>query len=78
MPFLPPGHVPNPGIEPQSLVSPTLQVDALLLEPFFFFKFFPEHDCKEERYSHPGRVKMGLQRGRMQGQEQLLGVWGCV
>ena len=30
LPFLPPGDLPNPGIEPR---SPTLQADSLLSEP---------------------------------------------
>ena len=31
MPFPPPGHLPDPGIEPASLVSPVLQADPLPL-----------------------------------------------
>ena len=31
LPFPPPGHLPNPGIEPRS--SPTLQADSLPSEP---------------------------------------------
>ena len=31
--FLTPGDLPNPGIEPTSPVSPTLQMDSLQLEP---------------------------------------------
>ena len=33
LPFLPPGHVPNPGIEPAFLSSPALQADSLSTEP---------------------------------------------
>ena len=29
--FPPPGDIPNPGVEPVSPESPTLQVDSLLL-----------------------------------------------
>ena len=29
LPFPPPGHLPNPGIEPTSPVSPALQADSL-------------------------------------------------
>ena len=31
LPFPPPGDLPDPGIEPESPVSPALQVDSLLL-----------------------------------------------
>ena len=31
--FLPPGELPNPGIEPKSLMSPALQVGSLPLVP---------------------------------------------
>ena len=31
--FPPPGDLPNPGIEPESPVSPALQVDSLPTEP---------------------------------------------
>ena len=30
LPFCPPGHLPDPGIEPLSPASPALQADALL------------------------------------------------
>ena len=33
MPFSTPGDLPDPGIEPVSLVSPALQVDSLPDEP---------------------------------------------
>ena len=33
-PFLPPGNIPNPGIEPASPESPALQADSLPLEPW--------------------------------------------
>ena len=33
LPFLPPGDLPNSGIEPRSPVSPALQVDSLPTEP---------------------------------------------
>ena len=33
LPFPPPGDLPDPGIEPTSLVSPALQVGSLPLEP---------------------------------------------
>ena len=33
LPFLPPGDLPDPGIEPASAVSPALQVDSLPTEP---------------------------------------------
>ena len=33
LPFLPPGDLPNPGIEPTSLVSPALQVECHLGSP---------------------------------------------
>ena len=33
MPFLSSGYVPDPGIEPTSPVSPTLQEDSLPTEP---------------------------------------------
>ena len=33
LPFLPPGDLPHPGIEPASPVSPALQVDSLPSEP---------------------------------------------
>ena len=33
LPFPPPGDLSDPGIEPMSPVSPTLQADSLLLEP---------------------------------------------
>ena len=39
LPFLSPGGLPNPGIEPR---SPTLQVDSLTVEP----------PGKKERYTH--------------------------
>ena len=32
LPFLPPGDLPGPGIEPPSPVSPTLQADSLPAE----------------------------------------------
>jgi len=31
LPFRSPGDLPNPGIEPESTVSPALQMDSLLL-----------------------------------------------
>ena len=31
LPFPPPGDLPNPGIEPESPVSPALEVDSLPL-----------------------------------------------
>jgi len=33
LPLLPPGYLPDPGTEPESLVSPALQVNSLPLEP---------------------------------------------
>ena len=33
LPFLSPGHLPNPGIEPESPVSTALQADSLAAEP---------------------------------------------
>ena len=33
LPFLPPGDLPDPGIEPVSPVSPAWQVDSLPTEP---------------------------------------------
>ena len=33
LPFSPPGDLPNPGIEPMSLMSSALQVGSLPLEP---------------------------------------------
>ena len=33
LPFPPPGNLPDPGIEPTSPVSPTLQVNSLPTEP---------------------------------------------
>ena len=33
LPFSPPGDIPNPGIEPMSLMSSALQVGSLPLEP---------------------------------------------
>ena len=33
LPFPPPGHLPHPGIEPASLVSPVLAGDSLPTEP---------------------------------------------
>ena len=33
LPFPSPGDLPNPGIEPKSLISPALQVDSLPLAP---------------------------------------------
>ena len=33
MPFSSPGYLPNPGIEPASSASPTLQADSLPAEP---------------------------------------------
>ena len=33
LPFPPPGDLSDPGIEPMSPVSPTLQADSSLLEP---------------------------------------------
>ena len=32
LPFPPPGDLPNPGIEPESRVSPALQADSLPAE----------------------------------------------
>ena len=34
LPFPPPGDLPNPGIKSTSPVSPALQVDSLLTEPW--------------------------------------------
>ena len=33
LPAPPPGDLPNPGIEPESPVSPALQADSLPIEP---------------------------------------------
>ena len=33
LPFSSPGNLPDPGIEPMSLVSPALQVDSIPLAP---------------------------------------------
>ena len=33
LPCPPPGDLPNPGIEPESLISPALQEGSLLLAP---------------------------------------------
>ena len=33
LPFSPPGDLPEPGIEPESPVSPALQADSLPAEP---------------------------------------------
>ena len=33
LPFLSPGHLPNPGIEPESPVFTALQADSLATEP---------------------------------------------
>ena len=55
LPFLPPGDLSDPGIEPVSLVSPPLQADSLSLSHwealylisvflfFFYFYFFEQH-----------------------------------
>ena len=41
-PFLPPGDLPDPGIEPASPVSPVLQVDSLpLYQDYLVGKGFP-------------------------------------
>ena len=42
-PFPPPGHLPDSGIEPGSLVSLTLQVDSLPQAP-------PERVCGKKMY----------------------------
>ena len=34
LPFSPPGHLPDPGIESTSPMSPALQADSLPVEPF--------------------------------------------
>ena len=34
LPFPPSGELPDPGIEPMSLVSPALQADSLPIEPW--------------------------------------------
>ena len=34
LPFSPPGHLPDPGIESTSPLSPALQADSLPVEPF--------------------------------------------
>ena len=33
LPFIPPGDLPDPGIEPESHQSPSLQADSLPLAP---------------------------------------------
>ena len=33
LPHPPPGHLPNPGMEPKSLMSPAWQAGSLLLAP---------------------------------------------
>ena len=37
VPFHSPGDLPDPEIEPKSPVSPELQADSLLAEPFCFY-----------------------------------------
>ena len=50
LPFLSPGALPNPGIEPASRMSPELQVDSLLAESSG--KGIPDgSDSKESAYN---------------------------
>ena len=44
LPFSPPGHLPDPGIEPTSLLSPALQADSLPTESLGKPLFKPEGD----------------------------------
>ena len=45
--FPPPGELPNPGIKPESPVSPALQVDSLSTEPLGK----PQIDLKKKKSS---------------------------
>ena len=47
LPFPSPGDLPNPGIEPMSLVSPTLQADSFknLQESLLFEKHNQSNKC---------------------------------
>ena len=40
LPFPIPGHLPDPGIEPKTFVSPVLQVDSLPLELLLLLHLF--------------------------------------
>ena len=40
LPFPPPGDIPNPATEPVSPVSPTLQVDSMVVVNLSFFSLF--------------------------------------
>ena len=59
LPFSPPGDLPDPGIEPESLASPALQVDSLLLShqagPYSLGEDvkFRKTCCKLCHVSHP-------------------------
>ena len=48
MPFPPPGDLPDPGIEPESPVSPHWQVDSLPLSPWKAFS-----GCSSAHHMHP-------------------------
>ena len=63
LPFPSPGHLPNPGIEPMSPVSPVLQADSLPAEPLGIIKHrkfnhytrllsYVQFICKCSRVSH--------------------------
>ena len=62
MPFLPPGDLPNPGIEH---ASPTLQLDSSPTELFFFFstELLSKHGEQMEKEDSNERVTGRKARG---------------
>ena len=67
LPFPPPGHLPDPGIEPR---SPALQADTLLSESPG--KPFIEHIPKSLHQAWPKCQGWGEGKGRCQIQEMIL------
>ena len=61
--LFPPGHLPDPGIELASLVSPALQVDSLPTEPLAkpspFFYFLPNSREIYREDPKPGKSGKG-------------------
>ena len=58
LPFLPPGHLLDPGIKPTSYESSTSQVDSLLLS-----HWGSPITCKETSLTYPNLTKLSLSFG---------------
>ena len=66
LPFPPPGHLLDPGIEPESPVSPALQADSLTAEPPVSPKPFLRMLKKKKKRNSPFQITIEGKQKKLQ------------